>query len=72
MNTAIDELMEFIGAEKFEFISDIFDKAKELKEVEKQQIIYAFENGIIGNFDADNYSTNDAIDYYKRSYENES
>lgn len=70
MKTAIDELMDFIEEGNFEYISDIFDKAKELKDVEKQQIIDAFENGIIGGFDAYNYSANDAVDYYKRSYEN--
>ena len=31
MKTAIDELMDFIEEGNFEYYSDIFDKAKELK-----------------------------------------
>ncbi len=44
-NTALDELMDFIEEGKFEFVSDIFDKAKELKAVEEEQIKNAFGNG---------------------------
>ena len=72
MKTAIDELMDFIEDGKFEYFSDIYDKAKELKEIEKQQIADAFENGIIGKFDPDNFSAHDAENYYKSSYENAS
>lgn len=45
MKTVLDELMDFIEEGKFEFFSDIFDKAKELKDTEQKQIIEAFEYG---------------------------
>ncbi len=69
--TALDELMDFIEEGKFDFFSDIFDKAKELKDTEQKQIIEAFEYGAYIehvkerlDYDHEDYDFNNADEYF--------
>jgi ATP-dependent phosphoenolpyruvate carboxykinase len=69
--TALDELMDFIEEGNFEFISDIFDKAKELKDTEQKQIIEAFKYGAYVenvkerlDYDPEDFDFNNADEYF--------
>jgi len=73
--TALHELIDFIEDGKFEFISDIFDKAKELKTTEEKQIKEAFEYGEYIytvrqrlDYDHEDYDFNNSDEYYDFNY----
>ena len=77
--TALDELMDFIEEGKFEFFSDIFDKAKELKTTEEEQIKNAFGNGEYLcflkdrlDYGEDDVKFHNSDEYYNVTFGNES
>ena len=77
--TALDELMDFIEEGKFEFFSDIFDKAKELKDTEQKQIIEAFEYGEYLcflkdrlDYEEDDVKFHNSDEYYNVTFGNDS
>jgi hypothetical protein len=65
--TAVETLLDWLGKNHYYIGNDLLEKVEELKKIEKQQIIDAFNKGFITD-QWDKSKENKAEQYYNETY----
>jgi len=71
MKTAMQDLIEYLNGDTYAGVCDIVERAEELLEKEKEQIIDDYRNGKVNGYDAINEGASANItadEYYNKTY----